>query len=80
MKTPYSDMTRFLKTPADGIDLSADGLLSVKSVSFHHELSDILLASYGNGEIRLYHVNFRMFLDTFFKCGSILIRLRFYFN
>lgn len=58
MKSSYSDLSKFIKTSVDGPDLSSDGLLTVKTVSFHPEISDILLVSYGNGEIRLYDVNF----------------------
>lgn len=61
MKSKYTDLSKLIKmtrnSTDDGIDLSADGLLSVKTVSFHHEMSNLLLASYGNGEIRLYDVN-----------------------
>ncbi len=56
MKTNYSDL-------GDFPDLLADGLLNVKTVCFHHEFADILLACYGNGEIRLYDVNFG--IETF---------------
>ncbi len=36
----------------------SDGMLNVNTVSFHHEQTDLLLAGYGNGEIRLYHTNY----------------------
>ena len=36
----------------------SDGMLSVNNVAFHHELQDLLLAGYGNGEIRLYHIDY----------------------
>lgn len=36
----------------------SDGMLFVNCIAFHHELQDILLAGYGNGEIRLYHTNY----------------------
>ena len=58
IKSYYGDMSKLLPiSTLEAPDLSADGLLSVKTVSFHHETPDILLASYGNGEIRLYDVN-----------------------
>jgi hypothetical protein len=33
-------------------------MLCVSCVAFHHELEDIMLAGYGNGEIRLYHKDY----------------------
>ena len=36
----------------------SDGNLQVTSVCFHPEVTDILLAGYGNGELRLYHMNY----------------------
>lgn len=63
MKSNYTDLSNFRSSgkassdASQGNDLSADGLLSVKTVSFHHEMSNVLLASYGDGEIRLYDVN-----------------------
>ena len=36
----------------------SDGNLQVTAASFHPEIQDVLLAGYGNGELRLYHINF----------------------
>ncbi|RNA24033.1 WD repeat-containing 60 isoform X2, partial [Brachionus plicatilis] len=42
----------------------ADSLLTVTDVAFHHEMSDLVLSCYGNGEIRLYHTNYMMPIKT----------------
>ena len=39
----------------------SEGNLEVTSLQFHHEIQDIMLAGYGNGEIRLYHVKYGNF-------------------
>lgn len=39
----------------------SDGNLQVTYLSFHPEIQDILLAGYGNGELRLYHINYCKF-------------------
>lgn len=67
MKSSYTDVSRFVKVSVEGPDLSPDGLLTVKNVSFHHDMSDLLLATYGNGEIRLYDVNYGKFLKKLIK-------------
>lgn len=47
--------TRSLTTLKSQFD---DASSQVTSLQFHHELQDILLAGYGNGELRLYHVKY----------------------
>jgi len=37
-----------------------DGSAQVTSLQFHHQLRELLLAGYGNGELRLYHVKYSM--------------------
>ena len=41
-----------------------DGLLFVNCVSFHHEISEVFVAGYGNGEIRLYHIDYMTPIKT----------------
>ncbi len=41
-----------------------NGLVYVNCVSFHHDLQEIFLAGYGNGEIRLYHINYMTPIKT----------------
>jgi hypothetical protein len=36
----------------------SDEMLFVNYVAFHPEITDVLLAGYGNGEIRFYHKDY----------------------
>ncbi len=52
-----------------------NGLVYVNCVSFHHELHEIFLAGYGNGEIRLYHINYMTPIKTWLMgCNSSKIK------
>ena len=54
----------------------ADSQLFVNNVAFHHELQDLLLAGYGNGEIRLYHINYSNFKPFLFVKVSLKVKIQ----
>ncbi len=54
-----------------------DGVLEVTCIAFHHEVKEILLVGYGNGELRLYHTQKQSSKIPVFHSSELCFNLRF---